>query len=138
MTTVRKRLKFYIAYHMASLKIELERCGPDADPTELCEHILAMESYIAIRTNATEEFLDLELPEGMEMFHTPPIDEDEEKIREAGPFHWCPHCQAWCANVNHPLWPKGFNPEGPDHVPPGFCNGIGCWPGEPGLTGDEE
>jgi hypothetical protein len=48
----------------------------------------------------------------------------------------CPRCGKALADSSDPDWPADFQPQGPDHVPPGFCNGIGCAPGaqgEPGL-----
>lgn len=33
------------------------------------------------------------------------------------------------------LFPKDFVPEGPDHVPAGWCGGIGCVPGPIGPSG---
>lgn len=42
----------------------------------------------------------------------------------------CPACGGVPVDTNSPLWPKDWKPQGPDHVPPGFCGGI-CGPRGP-------
>lgn len=42
----------------------------------------------------------------------------------------CPNCGGVGADRNHPKWPADWKPQGPDHVPPGFCSGI-CGPRGP-------
>jgi hypothetical protein len=51
---------------------------------------------------------------------------------------WCGHCNLPKADPKHPNWPADFQPQGPDDVPPGFCNGIGCNPGAEGMDGEED
>jgi hypothetical protein len=51
-------------------------------------------------------------------------------------FVVCEHCGKPAADQRHPQWPAGFQPQGPDDAPPGFCNGIGCAPGAQGEAGE--
>lgn len=49
----------------------------------------------------------------------------------------CLHCGKLNADRRHPDWPENWQPQGPDDVPPGFCNGIGCAPGAQGEAGQK-
>jgi hypothetical protein len=51
-------------------------------------------------------------------------------------FAVCEYCKLPQADQKHPQWPADFQPQGPDDVPPGFCNGIGCAPGAQGEAGN--